>query len=314
MSLGPGTSALTPTMLDPPRAPLSVDTVRRQFDRRAARFGQHDAPLREVERRLLERLDYMKLAPRRIADVGCGAGHARGAFAARYPAAQWLGLDLSRPMLDPAAQRAGPLRRLLRVVARAPALIQAEAGELPLPDGGIDLLFSNLMLHWHPLPHRVFPEWKRVLRDEGLLLFSCLGPDSLKQLRAAFAAGWPRARPLAFVDMHDYGDMMVAAGFAAPVMDVEVLTLTYASPRALLREVAALGGSPRDDRCAGLPSSRQARAVVGALEAGRDGAGRIALTLEIVYGHAWKPAPAPARSGVATVSLDRLRERLPRPR
>jgi malonyl-CoA O-methyltransferase len=312
MSLGPGTSALTPTMVDPPRAPLRVDTVRLQFDRRAARFARHDAPLREVERRLLERLDCMKLAPRRIAEVGCGAGHARAAFAARYPAAQWVGLDLSRRMLDPTSQRGAPLRRLLRAVAPAPALIQAEAGALPFRDDSVDLLFSSLMLHWHPRPHTLFSEWKRVLRADGLLLFSCLGPDSLRQLRAAFAEGWPQARPLAFVDMHDYGDMMVAAGFAAPVMEVEVLTLTYGSPQTLLREAAAFGGNPRDDRCAGLPSTRQARAVVDALAAQRDGEGRIALTLEIVYGHAWKPTAPAGRAGVATVSLDRLRESLPR--
>jgi malonyl-CoA O-methyltransferase len=306
MSLDPGTSELSPTLVDPKRMPARVDTVRRQFDRRAARFGAHDALAREVGRRLLERLDYVKLAPRRIADIGCGAGGTRDALLARYPGAAWIGVDLSLPMLRAAAPRGGRFAQWLRP-SRA-FRVCAEAGALPFADATIDLVFSNLMLHWHPAPHTVFPEWKRVLRTDGLLMFSCFGPDTLKQLRAACAVALQDARPLPFVDMHDFGDMLVAAGFAAPVMDVETLTLTYASPRSLLQEVRALGGNPRDDRRRSLVSTRQAHALIDALEASRDATGRIALTFEIAYGHAWKPQPrAPGATGIA---LERLRGEL----
>lgn len=303
MSLEPGTSELTPTLVDPPLVPARVETVRRQFDRRVASFRAHDALAREVRRRLIERLDDVKLAPKRIADIGCGSGGARDALLARYPGAEWIGIDLSLPMLRAAAPPGGRLARWLR---RPRALrVCADAGALPIADATIDLAFSSLMLHWHPAPHTVFAECKRVLRSDGLLLFSCFGPDTGKQLRAACAAALPDARPFPFIDMHDYGDMLVGAGFAAPVMDVDVLTLTFDSPRALLREVAALGGNPRDDRRASLVSTRRAHALIAALEGQRDAAGRISLTFEVAYGRARKPQPRTA--GTTSISVDRLR-------
>lgn len=304
MTLGPGTSEITPTLVDPPRLPARIDTVRRQFNRRAARVMAHDFLLREIGQRLLARLAFMKLRPERIVDVGCGAGASRAALAERYPEAQWLGLDLSETML--AAGRPAGLRAALgRWAGRAPLLAVAEAGALPLAADSADLLVSNLMLHWHPTPHTVFPEWQRVLRRDGLLLFSVFGPDTLKELRAAMLAVESRCVPMSFVDMHDFGDMMVAAGFATPVMDVETVRLTYASPAELLAEVRGLGANPRDDRLGHLISGRRARALLAALEAQRGADGRIALSFEVAYGHAWKPAPRVA--GLSTVSLAQLR-------
>lgn len=309
MSLGPGTSELTPTLVDPPRMPARVDTVRRQFDRRAARFAQHDAIVREVGRRLIERLDLIRLDPKCIVDVGCGAAGSRDALLNRYATAQWVGIDLSRAMLAAAVRRPA-LARLLPWRSARSHLVCAEAAALPLADGSADLLVSNLMLHWHPQPHTVFPEWLRVLRIDGLLLFSCFGPDTLKELRLAYRDAGIEARPVPFVDMHDFGDMMVAAGFASPVMDAETIRLTYPSPQALLREVAALGGNPRYDRGRGLVSGRRARALLERLAAQRDARGRIALTFEIAYGHAWRPPPRVR--GQATVPLDHLRAQLRR--
>lgn len=307
MSLGPGTSELTPTMLDPPRMPARVETVRRQFDRGAARFAAHDALPREIERRLLERLDIIRVQPARIVDAGCGAGHSRGPLLQRYPAAQWIGADLSTAMLARISTPRGWADRLL---GRAPpvARVCADAAALPLADGSVDLVCSNLMLHWHPAPHTLFPEFRRVLRVDGLLLFSCFGPDTLKEVRAACTQALPQSRPLPFVDMHDFGDMLVASGFATPVMDVEVLTLTYPGPRELLRELRALGGNPRDDRPQGLPATRQAQALLDALDARRDAQGRIAVTFEVAYGHAWKPQPrAVTRGGTTAIPLSEVR-------
>ncbi len=309
MSLGPGTSELTPTLVDPPRMPVRLATVRRQFNRRAARFAEHDPIVREVGRRLIERLQWIRLDPRRIVDVGCGAGGAREALLERCPHASWLGIDLSTAMLA-RIETGSVLSRLLPRHGSRRQLACAEAAALPLADGHADLVFSNLMLHWHPQPHTVFPEWLRVLRVDGLLLFSCFGPDTLKELRRAFATADIAARPMPFVDMHDFGDMMVAAGFATPVMDVETIRLTYPSPQALLREVAALGGNPRDDRTAGLVSGRCARALHAALREQGDPDGRIALSFEIAYGHAWKPRPRVQRS--STVPLADLRAQLRR--
>lgn len=309
MAPGPGTSSLTPTMAAPPRMPAHVATVRRQFDARAARFPAHDALVREVGNRLVERLQYIRLEPRHIVDVGCGAGGLLGALGDLFPEAQRTGLDLSAAMLAPRPRR---LRdRLPRWLGAKTSNIAgfavADAARLPLADASCDLVFSNLMLHWHPEPHTLFPEWKRVLRVEGLLLFSCFGPDTLKELRAACRVALPGARPMPFIDMHDFGDMMVASGFANPVMDAEVLTLTYPSARDLVREVRALGGNPRDDRAPGLPSGRAARSFLDALQAQSGDDGRIRLTFEVAYGHAWKPAPRP---DAARVSVDALRAEL----
>ena len=269
-------------------------TVRRQFDARAARFAQHDVLVREIERRLVERLDPIRFVPTRIVDVGCGAGSSRAALLQRYAQAQWLGVDFSLPMLRGAA---------------TPVCAQAHA--LPLPEGSVDLLFSNLMLHWHPDPPAVFAEWLRVLKVGGLLLFSCFGPDTLKELRAVCRAHLPQARPLPFIDMHDLGDMLVAAGFELPVMDVEHLTLTYPDAQSLLREVRALGGNPRADRAQVLPGTTAAHAVLRALDAQRGADGRMALSFEVTFGHAWKPEPAAASHDHNTVSLESLRASLP---
>jgi malonyl-CoA O-methyltransferase len=308
MPLRPGTSSIPPDMMAPPRTPARLSTVRQQFDQRAARFVRHDALLREIERRMMERLDLVRLRPQRVLDVGCGAGASRGLFARRYPGVQWLGIDISEAMLRQAA--AGWATRLQWPGRwRRGDKVCADAARLPLADNAVDLVHSNLMLHWHPQPHTVLPECKRVLRSDGLLTFSCFGPDTLQELRAACSKVSPQFRPMPFVDMHDFGDMLVAGGFAAPVMDTEMLTLTYATPRALIAEVAALGGNPRDDRSRGLPSTRQARNLLAALGAQRDANGRVSLTFEVTYGHAWKPATAEA-TGSVSIGLDTVRSEL----
>ncbi len=233
MARGPGTSVVTPSMIDPPRVPVDTATVRRQFDARARRFARHDWLPREIGRRMVERLELMRLDVRRVADIGCGSGAAHDDLLRRYPDAQWLGFDLSLGMLRAAGPQSGPVSRFVqRLRPVAQARVCADAGQLPLPDACVDLVFSNLMLHWHPAPHRVIPEWRRVLRIDGLLMFSCFGPDTLKELRQAVATVEPRTRPMPYVDMHDFGDMLVAAGMATPVMDAEVLTLTFPSARA----------------------------------------------------------------------------------
>ena len=296
-------------MIDPPRVPVDSATVRRQFDQRAARFTRHDWLPREIARRMVERLELMRLDVRRMADVGCGAGGAYEDLRRRYPDAQWLGVDSSLGMLRAAAPSSRLVTRFVqRLRPLAQARICADAGQLPFADTSLDLLFSNLMLHWHPAPHRVIPEWRRVLRIDGLLMFSCFGPDTLKELRRAAATVEPRTRPMPYVDMHDFGDMLVAAGMATPVMDAEVLTLTFPSGRAALREVSTLGGNPRDDRWPALWSTRRAHALIEALDARRGPDGRVALSFEVAYGHAWNPAPR--TPGTATVSVDDLRRDL----
>jgi malonyl-CoA O-methyltransferase len=294
--------------VSPPRLPASVATVRRQFEQRAARLAKRDVILREVAARMIDRLSYIRLAPRHVLDLGCGLGRTRDPLRERYPDAQWLGVDLAEAIARAGRSEHAQQRGLARWWRRTGDWIVADAGALPLSDASVDLLFCNLMLHWHPVPHTVFPEWKRVLRVDGLLMFSTFGPDTLKELRAAAREALPHAAPMLFVDMHDFGDMMVASGFATPVMDVEVLTLTYGSARELIADVRALGGNPRSDRWPALVSGAQAHRLLEAIEARRGTDGRIPLTFEIAYGHAWKPQPRPVSS--SGISLDAVRAEL----
>jgi malonyl-CoA O-methyltransferase len=296
---------------EPAQAPFRSITVARQFDRRADRFAAASVIVREVGQRLLERLETIRHEARVVLDLGCGPGAQRSALLQRFKHASWIGVDLSRAMLAQVPAGGAAFARWLR--PRPTALrICANGDRLPLADAAADCVFSNLMLNWHPAPHRVFPEIARVLREGGLLLFSSLGPDTLRELRAACAVALPHARPMPFVDMHDLGDMMVAAGFSAPVTDAETIRLTYGSARQLLAEVRALGGNPRDDRHGSLPSGRQARALLAQLQAQRDADGRIGLTFEINYGLGWKAPPRAPASDTTTISVEALRSQLRR--
>lgn len=311
-------SAARADLTDPRAAsrPIDVATVARQFDRRAARLATHDLLLREIGERLVSRLDYIRLQPRRVLDVGCGLGRLRARLLAQHPPAEWTGVERSAVIARAGLREQRLGQGLARLWRPPPQWIVADGGRLPVASGSVDLLVSNLMLHWHPRPHAVIPEWKRVLAADGLLLFSCFGPDTLRELRSAVADALPASAPMPFVDMHDFGDMMVAAGLSTPVMDAEKLTLTYPGPRELLAEVRALGANPRSDRAAALPSGRSARRLLDALDAQRDATGRIALTFEVAYGHAWQPAAregaafATAGGDAATLDVEALRSQL----
>ncbi len=296
----------------PERVDASTATVRRQFEQRAARFGGHDALARVVAARMFERLAVMRHPVQRILDLGCGPGASRAALQLRFAHAQWLGVDLSPAMLRADARATSWRRRLTRwlpgraAAALGPGLrVCASAERLPLADASVDMVFSNLMLHWHPAPHEAIQETARVLRAGGLVLFSSYGPDTLQQLRRVCRQALPDAMPMPFVDMHDLGDMLVAAGFEAPVMEVETLTLTYADPHQLINEVRALGGNPRADRPRSLPSGRRARLLMQLLRDSADPHGRIPLSFEIVIGHGWRARPRVP--GMHTIAMPRAR-------
>lgn len=216
---------------------------------------------------MLERLDYVKIAPRRVLDAGSGPGREANALRRRYPRAQYLAADYALPMLRHGRRRFFEKRIFLC----------ADMACLPLAAGSIDLVWSNMALHWAADAPAALREFERVLAPEGLLMLSTLGPDTLKELRAAAGA----SRVHAFVDMHDVGDMLVAAGFAAPVMDMETIELEYAESKDLLADLRASGQtSARADRVRGL-TGRAFSARLRAALAPR-------ASYEVVYGHAWK--------------------------
>jgi malonyl-CoA O-methyltransferase len=295
--------------------PRDVDpqAVRRAFALAAATYDGAAALQHEIGVRMAERLDYVKLAPSAILDAGCGTGDAVGDLGVRYPAARIVAFDIALPMVVAARARVhagrSTFRRLLRPFAARtvsePAFVCADINALPFEGVACDLVWSNLALQWvNDLP-RAFAEFRRVLKVGGLLSFTTFGPDTLREVRAAFAGIDGKTHTNRFVDMHDIGDMLVHAGFADPVMDMEHVTLTYESPKALVAELKAIGASNRTrGRPRGLMGrARWARAMARLEALRRDG--RIPATFEVIYGHAWKVAPRTTPEGHAIVRLQR---------
>ena len=257
--------------------------VRRAFGRAAATYDAAAELQRRVRDELLSRLDYVKLEPAAVLDLGAGTGHATLALKRRYPASTVVAIDLAESMLHEARRRQTLFRRFQRICA--------DAAALPLRSGTLDLVYSNLMLQWCDVPDGVFSECRRVLRPGGLFSFTTFGPDTLVELRRAWAAAdHDGVHVSRFLDMHDVGDALVRSGFAEPVMDVDRITLTYAEVRDLMRDLKAIGAhNAASGRRRGLTGKATYARVVDAYERERRN-GRLPATYEVVYGHAWVPA------------------------
>ena len=277
--------------------------VGRRFSRVATHYGEADFFAREVDRRMQERLDVVNLAPNRIIDLGCSRGASFTGLATRYPEAQLVGLDISPAMLSAGrTQPQGWQRWLGFGKPSGPQRLAADAAKLPLKSRSTALIWSNLLLHWLDDPLPVLAEAHRVLDVGGLLMFSTLGPDSLKELRTAFADGY--AHTQRFIDMHDLGDMLVGCGFADPVMDMEVITLTYDDLDAMFAELRAAGsGCAMKARRHGLTGRGSLAAARAAYEAMRRD-GKLPATFEVIYGHAWKAEAKQTADGWAIVRFD----------
>lgn len=276
-----------------PTLPIHAATVARQFARRGD-LSDAQFLYGEVAQRMLGRLRYIRNDPTQLLDAGCGAGANLPLLRERYPQAAYLGLDACEPLLALARKQydTGGLRqwlgRLGKQGATRPEFVQADLAATGLAPESLDLVWSNMAMHWHPAPHAVLGEWRRILKVNGLAMFSCLGPGTLRELRDAVAAAGLRTQTPTFVDMHDFGDLLVEQGFADPVMDQETLTLTYRDPVRLLADVRALGGNPSTQRRAGLATPAWRNRLLAALEAQRGDDGLIKLTIEVAYGHAWR--------------------------
>ena len=296
---------------NPPKlsAPIDQERVRALFNR-PERIAPSDFLRREVSSRMFDRLELIKVAPQRVLDAGCGAGADLSLLQKSYPAAQILGIDAAEAMVraaqGPAAKQSS-LNQLLSKLLPAKTgvdLLCGDFAELPLGPNTVDLVWSNLALHWHPQPDRVFAEWRRVLRVNSLLMFSCFGPDTFRELRAAFAEADLAPHALPFVDMHDFGDQLVEVGFSTPVLDMEVITVTYDTPQALLADVRALGGNPLSTLRRGLMGRQAWQRMLATLEKGRRPDGKLGLTFEVIYGHAFRPAPKMTSKGEAIIRFD----------
>jgi malonyl-CoA O-methyltransferase len=267
--------------------------LRRRFDRAARGYEEAAVLAREIAARMDERLGLLRAVPSRVLDLGSGTGHGARLLRRRYPGAVVVEADLSFAMLEQSRRHDGWLRRSMRrLTGSSEPRVCADAECLPFAEGAFDMVWSNLALQWIGPPQDALAELYRVLRPGGVCLFSTLGPDTLRELRAAFARADAGAHVHRFIDLHDYGDMLVHARFADPVMDMEQLTLTYAEVPALLRELKASGAGNVDPaRKPGLSGRASLARMTDAYETYRC-EGRLPATFEVVYGHAWRPQSA----------------------
>jgi malonyl-CoA O-methyltransferase len=271
--------------------------LKHSFGRAAAGYAEVAVLQRESESRLLEQLDVLeKKLPTRILDVGSGPGRASGVMKGRWPKAEVIALDIALPMLRQVPRNTRFWRPIKRVCA--------EATQLPFADQSIDLIFSNLCLQWVPDLPSALAEFRRVLRADGLLLFSSFGPNTLIELREAYLQAGEREPPLSpFAAIQQVGDAMISAGFRNPVLDRDQFMLSYTGVMTLLRELRAIGASDaRLQRPRGLGGkARQARMIAAYETLRREG--RLPSTWEVITAIAWAPGPGtPRREGAADIA------------
>ncbi|KAF1693923.1 malonyl-[acyl-carrier protein] O-methyltransferase BioC [Pseudoxanthomonas jiangsuensis] len=278
--------------------------VRRAFSRAADGYDAAAALQAEVRARLLESLEYLDgRVPTVALDLGSGTGHAAAAMKKRWPKAQVVAIDLALPMLRQARQQAGWWKPFSRVCADARAL--------PLAEGSVDVVFSNLCLQWVEDLPAVFAGLRRVLKPGGLLLCSSFGPETLAELREAFAQADAAPHVSPFASIAQFGDALMAAGFRDPVLDRDLFTLTYPDLPALMGELRAIGATNAlASRRRSLTGRARFAAAAAAYEPLRDAEGRLPSSWEVVYAQAWAPAPgAPIREGgheIAAVPLSAI--------
>ena len=282
---------------------LEARAIRRAFDRASRTYARAAVVQAEIRSRVLERLDLVRVDPARVLDLGSASGQSTRALKDRYPKAEVLALDMSLAMLREARREQTFFKKFGRLAG--------DAHSLPLRSGTIDLVFSNLMLAWCNYPDQVFKETARVLRPEGLFTFTSVGPDTLREVREAFKQIDAQTHVHRFIDMHDLGDALMRSGFLEPVMDTERLTVTFGSARDLMRELKGSGATNATAGRRRVPLGRKKWGIVErALEQRRLGE-KISVSIEVVYGHAWRGSDIRPRSapGEFTVPLAGLTRR-----
>ena len=231
---------------------------------------------------------------------------AQALLAARYPKSECF-------VLEARAEQAQIARKLIAPAWWKPARWTGPTLRFEAPTQPVQMLWANRALHMAPDPMALIAHWHRLMDVDGFLMFSCLGPDTLRELRRVFAdMAWP-APAHEFTDMHDWGDMLVRAGFAEPVMDMERITLSYTSPQSLLSELRDLGRNLHRARFTALRGQGWLSSLHAALTrnlAKPQEDGRLHLTFEVIYGHAFKPPARMAVQAETTVTLDEMRRSL----
>src|SRR6516165_6020337 len=284
--------------------PFHLDRVRLRISFERASVGYEAAASLQarVAAELLERLELFRFTPGVVLDLGCGTGRVTRELKRRYPRARVIALDLSPGMLREARRHQRPWRRFARVCG--------DALRLPLKDGSVDLIFSNLMLQWcEPLP-AALAEVRRVLKASGFFAFSTFGPDTLWELRSAWAQADGYNHVNHFSDMHEVGNALVQAGLMEPVLDVDRIEAGYPDVLALMRDLKAIGAhNVTAGRSRALTGRARLARVQQAYESFRHDE-RLPATYEVIYGASWGAAGRPAvtaTDGVARIAPGSIR-------
>jgi malonyl-CoA O-methyltransferase len=277
---------------------IDKQQARRAFNKAATTYDAVAELQNEIGDRLIERLDYVRLQPARILDLGAGTGFFSDALLKRYRKADVVALDIAENMLQQVQSRGGWFRK--------PRCVCADGESLPFADDSFDLVFSNLMLQWCLDLETTFTELRRVLAPGGLLMFTTFGPDTLMELRASWEAADGYSHVNTFIDMHDVGDSLVTTRWAEPVMDSERITVTYRELRTLMKELKQIGAhNVTLGRPGGLTGRQRMQRMAEAYERYRAG-GVLPASYEVVYGHAWSPLNKQAAGSSNEVPLASL--------
>jgi malonyl-CoA O-methyltransferase len=316
---------------------FSRQHIQQHFNHAAPSYDDAAILQKTVAERIDERLELTTIEPKIILDLGAGTGLLTEKVIQRYPDAQLFAVDLSESMLKMASERLYTSRwpnlptklngflqqcTLTKKMAKrkTATAINADVYQLPFADNSVDLIVSNLMLQWCDDLDSVFAEFRRVLRTEGLIMFTTFGPDTLKELRQAWQSADANYEHVnTFIDMHDIGDALIRNGFGQPVMDMEIFTLTYDKPIGVLKDLKAIGATNANkQRNNGLMGKQLFASMLNAYEAIRNPVdNKIPATYEVVHGHAWAAqeiikGPNRDKSGHIEISLDEFSAQLKR--
>ncbi|SEQ13929.1 malonyl-ACP O-methyltransferase BioC [Nitrosomonas ureae] len=268
---------------------LDKKQLRTAFGRAAHSYDQAAVLQREISHRMLSRLEYIKYRPDIILDAGSGTGYGSQQLAKRYPKSQLIALDIAWTMLSHARPNTAWWQRVLPLQQQRADYVCADIEQLPIKNESVGMVWSNLAFQWCNDLEHTFAEMHRILRTDGLLMFSTFGPDTLKELRQAFARIDGYQHVNRFADMHDIGDMLVNNRFSTPVMDMEYITLTYDDAVSVMRDLKAIGAhNVLQGRQQGLMGKNKWQQAISEYEKLRRD-GKLPATFEVVYGHAWKP-------------------------
>jgi malonyl-CoA O-methyltransferase len=259
---------------------LDKKVTRLHFERSADSYDSSAVLQREIAKRLGERLDYIKQQPKTTLDLGCGTGYITKDLLKRYPKANVLALDIAHSMCLKTKTQGGWLRK--------PRVVCGDADQLPFKPDSIDFLISNLMLQWSNDLNKTFTGFQSVLAPNGLLLFSTFGPETLTEMRQSWARVDNTPHTSNFADMHEIGDALLQSGFLNPVTDMEMITMTYANVRQLMRDIKQIGASnTENNRSKGLMGKQRLKAFEAAYDQFKTADNLYPATWEIIYGHAW---------------------------